>query len=280
MPIEFMDATDLTTANVRRQFHTPAVRNTGVRDDGAAKHFDAHKCKRNFGGDHIVASRHQALAETLIGRITDGTYAVGDRLPTEEELCSEYGMARGTVRKAFDRLDNLGLISRRPSAGTRVIASMRMTTYQPVAQTAADIATLAAETRLVKPDSFVVVMNAALSRRTGIRVGTSWFVLQGPRVRRGGDSVPLCWSEHYQRADAPRSMLIRGNITTEDVAQTRIEQTISGALIEDHMAEGLQAEVGGPALVITRRARDKRGRLLSVGIHTHPADRYSITMEI
>jgi GntR family transcriptional regulator len=231
-------------------------------------------------GDPLTASRHQLLAETLIGKITDGTYAVGDRLPTEEDLCSEYGMARGTVRKAFDRLDNLGLITRRPSAGTRVIAPAPMTKYQPVAQSAADIATLAAETRLVKPDSFEVVVNAELSRRTGIRKGTRWFVLQGPRVRRSDESLPVCWSEHYQRADAPRSFLLRGNITAEDVAKTRIEQTISGALIEDYMAEGVKAERGGPALVVTRRAKNMSGRLVSVGIHTHPADRYSITMEL
>jgi GntR family transcriptional regulator len=227
-----------------------------------------------------TASRHQVLAETLIQRITDGTYAVGDRLPTEEELCTEYGMARGTVRKAFDRLDNLGLISRRPSAGTRVIAPAPVTKYQPVAQSAADIATLAAETRLASPLSAEVTVDAAVSGRTGIRAGTRWFVLQGPRVRRSGDPLPLCWSEHYQRADAPRSVLLRGNITAEDVSRTRIEQTISGALIEDYMAEGLKAESGGPALVVTRRAKDRRGRLISVGIHTHPADRYSITMEL
>jgi GntR family transcriptional regulator len=228
----------------------------------------------------MTASRHQVLAETLIRRITDGTYAVGDRLPTEEELCSEYGMARGTVRKAFDRLDNLGLITRRPSAGTRVIAPAPMTKYQPVAQSAADIATLAAETRLVKPVSFEVLVDAALSRRTGIRAGTRWFVLQGPRVRRSEDALPLCWSEHYQIADAPRSLLLRGNITAEDVSRTRIEQTISGGLVEEYMAKGLKAKSGGPALVVSRRAKDKRGRLVSVGIHTHPADRYSITMEL
>jgi GntR family transcriptional regulator len=36
--------------------------------------------------------------------------------------------------------------------------------------------------------------------------------------------------------------------------------------------------VDSAALVITRRHRDSRGRLASVGIHTHPADRYAITM--
>jgi DNA-binding GntR family transcriptional regulator len=39
----------------------------------------------------------------------------------------------------------------------------------------------------------------------------------------------------------------------------------------------LDAQAGGPALVVSRRLCDRRGRVLNVGIYTHPADRYEIT---
>ena len=228
----------------------------------------------------MKTTQHQQLAEDLLGQIANGTFGIGDRLPTEEQLCAEYGVARGTVRQALGRLDELGLISRRPRAGTTVIASVPMAGYHPVAQSAADIVALAAETRLVKPESREVLADAALARRIGARRGTTWFLLEGVRARRGRDEAALCWSEHYLRGDLPRQVLLRGQFTADDVAATRVQQTISASLLDAHMASALEAEPGSAALVITRRNRDRSGRLISVGIHSHPADRYAITMEL
>jgi GntR family transcriptional regulator len=125
----------------------------------------------------MKTTQHQQLAEDLLAQIADGTFAIGDRLPTEEQLCADYGLARGTVRQALGRLDELGLISRRPRAGTTVIASTRWPDYQPLAQSAADIVALAAETRLVKPDSREVLADAAwpaASASGGAPPGSCW----------------------------------------------------------------------------------------------------------
>jgi DNA-binding GntR family transcriptional regulator len=226
----------------------------------------------------MKTTQHQQLTEDLLAQIADGTFAIGDRLPTEEQLCADYGLARGTVRRALGRLDELGLISRRPRAGTTVIAAVPMAGYQPLAQSAADIVALAAETRLVKPESREVLADAALARRIGARRGTSWFLMEGVRAHRGRDEAGLCWSEHYLRSDLPRENLLRGKFTADDVAATRVEQTISASLLDARMAAALDAEPASAALVITRRNRNQSGRLVSVGIHSHPADRYAITM--
>jgi DNA-binding GntR family transcriptional regulator len=184
------------------------------------------------------------------------------------------------VRRALGRLDELGLINRRPRAGTTVIASIPMAGYQPVAQSAADIVALATETRLVRPESREVLADAALARRIGARRGTAWFLLEGVRARRGRDEMGLCWSEHYLRGDLPREQLLRGKFTADRLASMLVEQTISASLLDGRMASALDAEPGSAALVITRRNRDPSGRLVSVGIHSHPADRYAITMEL
>jgi DNA-binding GntR family transcriptional regulator len=60
-------------------------------------------------------------------------------------------------------------------------------------------------------------------------------------------------------------------------AQFRVEQTIAADIVTEEMAVALDAEAGAPALVISRRNYDRRGRLVNVGIHTHPADRFTIT---
>lgn len=224
--------------------------------------------------------QYRQLAESLLAQITDGELAVGDRLPTELELCRSAGLARGTVRQALGHLEELGMISRRPGAGTVVIAPAPVGRYQPVAQSAADIAALSVETKLVAPQIGEVVLGAALARRIGSAPGATWFVIEGARVHRKGDGAPLCWSEHYLRGDASRTRLLRGTLTVEDAAQRRTEQTIYADLIHGHIAEALEAQPGSAALVISRRTWDENDDLLTVGIHTHRADRYKISTSL
>ena len=171
--------------------------------------------------------RHEQLADDLFNQIADGTYAVGDRLPTEQELCMSNDMARGTVRRALGHLEALGMISRRPGAGTTVVASAPVSRYQPVAQSAEDIAALAAETTLLNPERGEILLTTALGRRLGAQVGSAWFMMQGPRVSRRGSNRPLCWSEHYLLADIPREQHVRGEFTWQGTSPTwEVEQTI------------------------------------------------------
>jgi len=222
----------------------------------------------------MSAPRHQLLAAALLAQIADGTYAVGDRLPTEEQLCATNAMARGTVRQSLERLEQLGMIERRPGAGTTVIAVAPVASYQPFARSAEDIAELASGSRLVRATTDELTVDAALARRIGARAGTKWIRLQGPRAWRARRDAPFCWSEHYLRGDLSRDRL-KNPFDIENV-KSGVRQTISAALLNERMATALGAEAGSAALVITRRHHDARGRLAAVGIHTHPADRYEI----
>ncbi|QBY00808.1 GntR family transcriptional regulator [Rhodophyticola sp. CCM32] len=64
--------------------------------------------------------RYQQLADVIRSDILNGTYASGDRLPSEQELCRIYAISRGTVVKAFDLLVKEGVAVRRQGAGTFV----------------------------------------------------------------------------------------------------------------------------------------------------------------
>lgn len=221
--------------------------------------------------------RHLELASEILAAIGDGTYSVGDRLPPESELAAQHGVARETMRKSLHHLEQLGMIDRRPRAGTTVIAARPTGGYQPVAQTTADIVALAEGTRLLTPESGEVVLDVVTARRIGARPRTKWHVLRGPRVVRG-TKEPVCFSEHFLRGDMePGPMLHNARPSPDYTARFTVEQTISAELLSDDFAAALDAEAGSPALVIRRRALDERGRLVNVGMHTHPADRYSVT---
>ncbi len=66
--------------------------------------------------------RYLLLAQDLIQDIDTGRYPVGSLLPTELELCEQFGVSRHTVREAVRRLREMGLVTRHQGIGTRVKA--------------------------------------------------------------------------------------------------------------------------------------------------------------
>lgn len=54
-------------------------------------------------------------------RILNGSWKVGDQIPTEFDLATEFGCSRGTIGRAIAQLVHEGLVERRTRAGTRVI---------------------------------------------------------------------------------------------------------------------------------------------------------------
>jgi DNA-binding LacI/PurR family transcriptional regulator len=59
---------------------------------------------------------YQKLREVL----ADGTYAEGNKLPSENDLVESFGASRPTVRRALAQLESEGLIQRRMGSGTVV----------------------------------------------------------------------------------------------------------------------------------------------------------------
>lgn len=64
---------------------------------------------------------HQ-LAELLLAKIRDGSFAAGQRIPSENALAAEHGIGRPTVRQAIDSLVRRGILIRKRGSGTYVAA--------------------------------------------------------------------------------------------------------------------------------------------------------------
>ena len=61
-----------------------------------------------------------AITAYLQRAIETGAYSEGDRLPPERQLAVTFKAARSTVRRALDKLEKKGLVSRRLGSGTFV----------------------------------------------------------------------------------------------------------------------------------------------------------------
>ncbi|MCX5522617.1 GntR family transcriptional regulator [Streptomyces bobili] len=63
---------------------------------------------------------YQQIASDIRQRILDGDLQAGDKLPTESDLMSEYGVSRIVIRNATEILKNEGLVTKQQGAGTFV----------------------------------------------------------------------------------------------------------------------------------------------------------------
>ena len=70
-------------------------------------------------------SKHRRVFDHLLAGIQSGQLRPGDRLPSEAELGKLFSTSRITVAKAVNDLQRMGLVTRRPGAGTHVLAEDR-----------------------------------------------------------------------------------------------------------------------------------------------------------
>ena len=67
------------------------------------------------------------IAGLIRREIAKGTLQLNDRLPAERQMAANYGVARGTIREALNRLEEEGFVEIRAGSGTYVV-------YKPVEQ--------------------------------------------------------------------------------------------------------------------------------------------------
>jgi GntR family transcriptional regulator len=226
--------------------------------------------------------RYQEIMRAISDDIAAGRVALGERLPTEPELCARYQVGRHTVREAVRGLVELGMLERRPRIGTRVISTEPIVGYQWLPVSADDIAANANATWIVRPRQSVVQADDALAGRLGCQIGERWFRFAGARILRDRSRrEPVCFSEQYV-PDTPRARraMATPDMSADDIAHQLIEQEIRAELLDDEQATALHAEPGTAALVVIRRHRNPDGRLVAIGIHTHPSERFSIRMQL
>lgn len=252
---------------------------------------DLHLVEPEAGEDARKGSstpRYLTLARALQDAIRAGTYPVGSLLPTEVELATLYSVSRQTVRQAIGVLRQQGQLSARKGVGTRVeaAASRRQFTYS--ASSVSDLIEIAHDWEVVIQSSEMVTARGALATELGCRSGHRWLRLDCSRTV-DGESRPMSWVEVYldgrvaQNLKLPRSM--RSALFAMVEKQTGeifsdIQQEIRATLLDERMAERLDAPVGSPALQITRRYYSTGRRLVEVAINTLPADRFFYSVAI
>ncbi len=220
----------------------------------------------------------------MISEIQNGRYPVGDLMPTEMELCQQFGASRFTVREAIKQLVDLGFVSRQAGVGTKVLGDVTRSSYRQVMEDISDLQQYTADTELDVMDTGMVAVSGALCQLLDARAGESWLRIECLRRLKGRKTPPICFTEIYihpafralrgvgGRSSVPIYLRIEEQFG-EQIGE--VQQQISATTLPAHLAGRLAADAGTPALLITRNYLNRRGELIEVAISTHPADRFN-----
>ncbi len=146
-----------------------------------------------FNRNGIIPIYYQ-LQEALSEWIADGIYKPYDRLPSENELSSHFGVSRNTAQKALKAIVDKGMAYRVQGRGTFV--SDKQITYSITAKLSfsAEIIGLTKETRSILNFSRVQKASQHISRLLGIKEGDQVTAIQRIRLV---DEIPAALMTSY-----------------------------------------------------------------------------------
>jgi DNA-binding GntR family transcriptional regulator len=228
--------------------------------------------------------RYMQLAQTLVNEIQSGRYPVGSTIPTEFELCEQFGASRSTVREAVKQLVQLGMVVRQPGVGTTVKALKSEGAYTQVMQQLSDLQRYTADTVLeILSKKTEPLDDPAVAGLLGANAGETWLHVRSLR-RSPGSADPICHTDAYihpafrslkieeDELHMPLFMMIERQFG-EQIAE--VQQEIRAIAMPSDIARLVNAKARSPALWVCRRYLNRRGNVVEGAIVIHPADRYT-----
>lgn len=142
------------------------------------------------------APRYLELTALLRQQITEGSFALGEKLPPEVELASRFSVSRATLRRALAELESEGLLERRRRIGTVVISDRPSEHFRMAMRSFPEIMSLTQMSRLEILGSRHV-KNGSTARLKGRESATGyWLEIEALRYLIG-DPRPVSWLMMY-----------------------------------------------------------------------------------
>jgi GntR family transcriptional regulator len=238
------------------------------------------------------------IADHLRAAIVKRELEPGAQLPSERELMTSYGAARGTVRQAIAALRAQGLIDVQHGRGAfvraqppvRRLAHDRFARSHRKAGKAAYLAELEAEGR--QPEVEVLAIESAsaspeVARRLQLAEGAQVLVR---RRRYLADGQPMELATSYLPWDLvagtpivepnPGPGGIYARLEEMGHRLKRFTEDVSARMPLPEEARALQLPAGVPVFVLVRTAYNSRNRPVEVCDTTMAADRYVLSYEL
>ena len=226
-----------------------------------------------------VQPHYRQIEQALRERIS--TLQPGARLPSDAELCVEFGVSRMTARNAMQRLAEDGLVARQPGRGSFVTAppahrrANRLMTFTQEMRRAGRVPSSRILTRAIRPCS------VAEAESLGLAPGEPVVELRRLRTANG-EPIALettvligACADAVMTADLAKGSL-HETLGGAGIVLRRGTSTIRAAAATEDDAGLLEVRLGSPLLVERRVISDGHGRRIEATESRYPADRYGL----
>ncbi|MDI6028486.1 GntR family transcriptional regulator [Corticibacterium sp. UT-5YL-CI-8] len=236
----------------------------------------------------VRGHRYRDIANDLFAAIKDGRYALGDRLPTEQAISTQYDVSRHTARHAVQELERLGLVTRNKGGGTVVVKTDPNPRFINSISSIEDLMQYAATARFETLRTRNALALPQIETLSGRERPDEWGHAEGLRYVDGSDR-PVCWTDVFLHPDVSDIMDTIGHTPRpiyslieerHQIAIHSISQTIEAISIAGDIAAGLYVRPGSAGLKITRAYHDIDKRVLEIAVNIYPAANFSYRMTI
>lgn len=231
------------------------------------------------------------LIATFEAKIGSGEWTVGQRLPSERELCELFSVSRITVRRAMAEAEAKGLVERVHGVGNFVAAPKMRQSLKEVKSFEASLA-----------EGGLVATTQILIERTEISDFSIAGILNVPvaspvqylQVRGLGGEVPLVVYDSYFPGDIGESVLRQAHVLedagtpfstldihrsdTANAQLTRMEQTLEAVVADEETGRLLDIEPGSPVFRV-ESVMHSPSSVLEYRIARYRGDKYKFAIE-
>lgn len=203
---------------------------------------------------------YSQVRELLLARIRGGEWGVGETLPNEFMLATEFGVAIGTIRRAIKGLEESGILKRIQGRGTFVSGPGQMALQDKFCRLRLiDGVPVQLAYKLHK----VALRSAVPSESTLLRAGEPGEVIEivqhvGVAGKLVGVERSLVWKAEFPDLEGQltRGQHVYQAMSTYGVLVTRAEERFSAIIAQesDEILIGLRIPSGTPLLGVVRVA--------------------------
>jgi GntR family transcriptional regulator len=223
--------------------------------------------------------QYRQIEQALRQRIS--TLHPGERLPSDAELCAEFGVSRMTARHAMQRLAVDGLIRREPGRGSFVAEppahrrANRLMTFTREMLRAGRVPSSRILTRVIRPSTAEEAPSLGIPARQPVVHLRRLRLADGEPIALESAVLIGACAGAVMTADLAKGSL-HETLGRAGFVLSRGTGTIAAAAATAEEARLLGIRTGGPLLVERRIIQDAHGRRIEATESVYPAERYAL----
>jgi len=231
---------------------------------------------------------YRQVAEQLVEQIQSGVWPVGDNLPSENQLATNFHVSRQTVRQALQFLQENGYIHRHQGAATKVISTSQPRKFSQSFNSLGEILNYPRNTYRESHIEEYVECDQDLQKILQAPIGSAWYHIGAIRLEEE-TNIKLAWTDIYilqkfakltQMKDHSREMVYSQIEKHFGVSIAHADVEISSSRLAQKHAELLGVQTGSSSLVVLRRYFDQEGNPFEISMTHHPENRYTFKMNL